>query len=289
MILPVHATSPSLQEYTAFHGMLCTPTTARRCIASFSKGAAVFADQQEYYCGDNDADADTDTDEDNNNNTTITNLARWDFNRTASPLALNVWTYYVLVVFSMTGLSSLFGRTHCLKAVEYNNDGNTTLLFRKEGTTTTAAAINCGVNSIALTNTLRLPSCAIHYVINRALSLGPMDTTASESITTATSSSSASACHYKPAEKGTLRLVRRFEYEFGGGGSKSSTTNGGAAAAPALSVMMIHFVCQYGRLHLVEVFRIDESTVLGYLGKVCIRPLYWIKSIVTTRTKTKQQ
>merc|ERR1711865_211770 len=116
--------------------------------------------------------------------------------------------------------------------------------------------------------------------MNRALSLGPMDTTTTTT-TTATSSSSASACHYKPAEKGTIRLVRRFEYEFGGGGSTSSTTNGGAAAAPALSVMMIHFVCQYGRLHLVEVFRIDESTVLGYLGKVCILPLYWIKSIVT--------
>ena len=289
MVLPVHATAASLPEYTAFHGMLCSPTTARRCIASFSKGAAVFADQQEYYCGDNDDDDDADNDGDTKNtNTSITNLARWDFNRTASPLALNVWTYYVLVVFSMTGLSSLFGRTHCLKAVEYNNDGNTALLFRKEGTTT-ATATNCGVNSIALTNTLRLPSCAIHYVINRALSLGPMDTTASESITTATSSSSASACHYKPAEKGTLRLVRRFEYEFGGGGSTSSTTNGGAAAAPALSVMMIHFVCQYGRLHLVEVFRIDESTVLGYIGKVCLMPLYWIKSIVTTRTKTKQQ
>ena len=269
--------------------MLCTPATARRCIASFSKGAAVFADQQEYYCGDNDDDADADNDGDKNNSTSITNLARWDFNRTASPLALNVWTYYVLVVFSMTGLSSLFGRTHCLKAVDYNDDGNTARLFRKEGTTTTTTTTtNGGVNSMALTNTLRLPSCAIHYVINRALSLGPMDTTTTTTATTATSSSSASACHYKPAEKGTLRLVRRFEYEFGGGGSTSSTTNGGAAAAPALSVMMIHFVCQYGRLHLVEVFRIDESTVLGYIGKVCILPLYWIKSIVTT-TKTKQQ
>ena len=81
-------TAPSLDEYKCFHGMLCKPGTANRCIESFN-GVALFADQKEYYGNGND-------DDDINN---LNHLSNFDFNNNTaevgSGLPFNIWTYYL--------------------------------------------------------------------------------------------------------------------------------------------------------------------------------------------------
>ena len=67
-------TAPSLDEYKSFHGMLCKPKTAKRCIESFNNGVALFADQKKYYEDGNDDD---DDDDDINN---LNHLSNFDFN-----------------------------------------------------------------------------------------------------------------------------------------------------------------------------------------------------------------
>ena len=98
-------TAPSLDEYNSFHGMLCKPKTAKRCIESFNDGVALFADQKEYYKDDDD-------DDDINH---LNRLSNFDFNNTTaelgSGLPFNIWTYYLLVVLSLTGLISLLSIT----------------------------------------------------------------------------------------------------------------------------------------------------------------------------------
>ena len=167
-------TAPSLDEYKSFHGMLCKPKTAKRCIESFNNGVALFADQKEYYGNGND-------DDDINN---LNHLSNFDFNNNTaevgSGLPFNIWTYYLLVVLSLTGLSSILRITQCLKAVEYNlnfDDDNQQaalrLVFRKGD--------DKHIESTEIKNEknkLRIPQNAIDYVINRSISLGPLiDTT----------------------------------------------------------------------------------------------------------------
>jgi len=284
MITTTTTTAPSLDEYKSFHGMLCKPRTAKRCIESFNNGVALFADQKEYEYDDDDDDIN------------LNHLSNFDFNNTTaelgSGLPFNIWTYYLLVVLSLTGLSSILRITQCLKAVEYNlnfDDDNQQaalrLVFRKGD--------DKHIESTEIKNEknkLRIPQNAIDYVINRSISLGPLiDTTTTKKTSLTFSSSSLSEQHKRKQstndndngngkdnenEQTSIQLIRCFEYDFGWG---------------ALSVMMLHFKCQpNGRIHLVEVFKTD--TLLGYiLEKNPLKLLYYIKSILRNQNQRQKQ
>jgi len=83
----VHAMSlsPDLTlSFSDFHGMLCSPSTARRCIKSFT-GSVLFLPFNKFESA------------------------------TSSDLipksSLNLFTYYAMVIYSCTGISSLLGLT----------------------------------------------------------------------------------------------------------------------------------------------------------------------------------
>lgn len=81
----------TLDDYTNFHGMLCRPRTAQRCIDSFT-GTVLF---MPVHCDD-----------------TSPAIARYD----CSNGMLTLWSYYALVLVSLTGLSTLFKQTKFLVA-----------------------------------------------------------------------------------------------------------------------------------------------------------------------------
>lgn len=205
---PRQVANPSLSDYIAFHGMLISPGAAQRCIDSFN-GVVLFADQATY-----------------NNRSDLKNF---DFNRTPFPLSL--WSYYLLVAFSLTGLCSVLGQTKLLRCNDKEN---------KEF----SAGEEEGVDSIDIQN-LRIPANAISYVIQRA--------------------NDQKFELEKPVH--SIKLTRRFEYNFGG----------------FLSVMMVHFVCCNGRRHLVEVYRV-ESTALGVLSKALLVPWQMIQSFFEVKS-----
>ncbi len=228
---------PSLEDYTAFHGMFCNPIAARRAIQSFQGGAILFASQKEY---DGSVKGDLD-------------LAAYDSNIRSIPL--NIWTYYLLVIFSFTGLSSVMGYTRVIKVIEYCNDAtenanrDTQLRFKKGD----EVCIESSKADAALP--LLLPSDAMEYVVAQSLRMGPVS---SESTTKGEENSNAAEGKSRIPE---LTLVRRFEYDFGG----------------FLSVMMLHFLCTNGRTHLVEIYRLDPTTTVGAMAKTMIQLLNGLK------------
>jgi hypothetical protein len=93
-ILQKRAKDASVADFIAFHGMFCLPSTARRCVSSFD-GVILFADVQDYL---------SDSQE---------RLVAKDFSRRCKGrfFGLNSFTYYLLVLCSCTGFSSLLGWT----------------------------------------------------------------------------------------------------------------------------------------------------------------------------------
>ena len=80
---------PSVDDYIAFHGMFCSPFVARQCIGSFD-GSSFFADKKYYESG--------------------CNLEFIDYSR-RQYFRMKVFSYYLLVLVTFTGLCSLFGQT----------------------------------------------------------------------------------------------------------------------------------------------------------------------------------
>ena len=249
--MKLHDISPRLEDYTAFHGMLCKPDVARRCIKTFKDGAGLFASQVDY----NDALSGS------------KKIANFDFNN--SPLPLNTMTYYLLVIMSLTGFCSLFlctkvlVATECIERFDANSKdvpGNAELRFKKgDG--------RYFESSSTSTNTpLRLPPEALEYVIDRSAALGPLH--ANTEIKDQTNDNKAVLDAMTLPE---LILIRRFEYDFGG----------------VLSVMMLHFVCTNGRTHLVEIFRF-KRTITGLLATILIQPLYIAKALLQNVRSRRQ-
>lgn len=87
---PAKTASPSLEDYTNFHGMLCSPVTAQRCINSFNGGSVLFMPR------------------------TYTSISKYD----CVPI-FNIVSYYMLVFFTLTGLSTLFKITKTCYAKEH--------------------------------------------------------------------------------------------------------------------------------------------------------------------------
>jgi hypothetical protein len=164
--------SASLDDYINFHGMKCHPQTAQRCITSFT-GTVLF--MPEHY--------------------SQSTIARYD----CSGGILNLWSYYLLVIFSFTGLSTMCKQTKFLVA---ENVPVKEQAFAVE-------------DLVSMHNPqLKVDQNVMNYVMKQ------------------TSSSS-------------LKLVRKFEYHFG--------------SILPVSVIMFHFRCNNGLLHLVEVYQVERG------------------------------
>ena len=75
---PPPSRQATLQDFVHFHGMLCHPATAARCIRAFDNGSVLFMPQ----------------------NYTFASLADYD----CAGGTLTLWSYYALVLVSLTGL-----------------------------------------------------------------------------------------------------------------------------------------------------------------------------------------
>ena len=230
---------PSIKDYTAFHGMLCGPVAAHRCIQSFQGGALLFASQEDY---------DTSTGD------------LYEFDHNAMPMRLDLWSYYLLVLASLTGCCSALGCTKVVSAIDYlDNDSDNdsdrdtppnTLLRFKTGDN---LSIESSKNSTMLP--LRLPPKAMEYVMDRYTTKEPKNTEESDA------KLAAGNCNDATPE---LTLIRRFEYDFGG----------------FLSVMMLHFRCTHGRTHLIEIYRLDRSKTVGAIVSPLLDCLTGLKFIL---------
>lgn len=99
----------SLTEYERFHGMLVGPGSAQRCIESFN-GRILFMPSS--YSRDADSFP-------------AKGRSPWE------PSTLNLFTYYLLVLFSLTGLSTLLGQTSVLDARALSSDSDSDGLERQ--------------------------------------------------------------------------------------------------------------------------------------------------------------
>ena len=196
-MVPCHQEQPTMAEFKAFHGMVCNPRSAQKCVKYFD-GCALFADQKDYE--------------------TRNELASFDFLR--SPIPLNLWSYYALVFFSCTGLLSLLGYTKAHQCQEEDVVLCTAETTKSKDEAETVVESHC-LHNIPGIPSLTIPNHVIHYIVER--SARGLDPGA-----------------WPPIKE--VRLIRRFEFEFG----------------PLLSVMMCHFVCQDQRF-LVEVYAFHHS------------------------------
>ena len=149
---------PTLNEFTAFHGMVCNPMSAKRCIDYFN-GGALFASQTDYEKDD---------------------LETFDYTRT--PIRLNLFSYYALVVFSCTGLLSLLGHTRAPTIQEEN----AILKVNETGRDEVAIHSN-SLHNIPGAKALIIPRKTLRYISERSNSA--------------------------PSQE--ILFMRRFEFEFG--------------------------------------------------------------------------
>lgn len=170
--------SASLDDYRNFHGMKCHPSTAQRCINSFN-GTILFMPE---HCNFSDPKS----------------IARYD----CSDGILNLWSYYLLVLISFTGFSTLCGQTKFLVAEEH-------VPLQQQQFFDVKDIVVSSYNP-----RLKVDQNVLNYVM-------------------------------KQTESSSLKLARRFEYHFGG--------------IVPVSVIMLHFVCNKGLLHLVEVYQVERG------------------------------
>ena len=90
--------SLTLQNFHAFHGMLCSPRVAKECIQCFHQGTILFLPFN------------------------YEEIAVMEENRYTYNHSLTVFTYYLLVLLSFTGLSSILGQTQTMDAREFNHN-----------------------------------------------------------------------------------------------------------------------------------------------------------------------
>ena len=89
---PKPTSATTLKDFVHFHGMLCRPSTAARCIRAFDRGTILFM-PSDY-------------------NATAASCCLHNYD--CSGGALTLTSYYALVVFSLTGLWTVLGRTKFL-------------------------------------------------------------------------------------------------------------------------------------------------------------------------------
>jgi hypothetical protein len=94
-----------LETYYRFHGMLIGPSAARECCDSFARGTILFMPSS-YRLGENDERGKSRA------GAAATRLSRWDAS------GVTVSRYFLLVLLSFTGLSTLLGLTETIDARE---------------------------------------------------------------------------------------------------------------------------------------------------------------------------
>lgn len=202
----------TLEDYRNFHGMLCRPSTAQRCIDSFT-GTILFIPEQP-------------------SSSTSETISTYD----CSNGMLNLWSYYLLVLFSLTGLSTLFKQTKFL--VGENVADAATIPFHQAQANDTTAIIT----STHITPPLHVDKHVLNYVMQQTNSA-------------------------------SLQLRRRFEYHFGG--------------VIPVSVIMLHFQCNKGLLHLVEVYRAERApSLFGRLTSILGNAVRWIVEMTGKKKKS---
>jgi len=152
------STPPTLKDYERFHGMLVGPSAAQRCIASFS-GRILFMPSR--YSRDKHTFPSDGS-----------GMSKWEVT------SLNLFSYYGLVVASLTGLSTLLGCTETIDARAVQDDEDAELPRLKSR---------------------RTLSLSLEKIVLDYLSQPPPITSGCSSTTVAPS---------------CVKLVRRFEYHF---------------------------------------------------------------------------
>ena len=270
-------TITTTEDYMAFHSMVCSPQTARRCIESFT-GATLFGSMEEYGEGDDGGDygsidgsscTNNSDDRDSNNATANTTyLRRLDYRYTAP--FLSVPSYYLLVVFSLTGFCTLLGHTQCVQASHPKKkitvdvqDGNGNKSSLRSSTATK-------VLSQTATSMMKMKNLTIKPQIFQYL-LDDNDNCSNTTTTTAaaTTNKNKNNNHNNKSGKVEITIDRIFEFSFGS----------------ALDVVMMHiFVCGKKEKHLVEVYRINTDTWLGKIGTLTMYPLRSIQRMILNST-----
>jgi hypothetical protein len=169
--------------------MLCHPKTARRCIDSFT-GSILFM-PHDY---------------------TTTQQNKTLLNYDCGGGILTLISYYLLVLVTFTGLSTLLQQTEIRTAEETFlelNDKNAIIVSQHD-------------------NRLRVDRLVLDYILRQN------------------------------PNSSSLKLTRRFDYQFGG--------------LVPISVIMLHLTCDQGLLHLVEVYRVRD----GGVATLCYRGILWV-------------
>lgn len=170
----------SLTDYANFHGMLCAPSTAARCIESFASGRILFMPS------------------------TYTPKTVPTFDCSAEGVLTSL-SYYMLVLLSLTGLSTLLHLTEFTDARE----------FSLEDAKDAQASMTSKHNPL-----LRVEPHVLEY------------------------------CKQK-SNANSMILKRRFEYKF---------------KLVGLEVIMLHFLCDNQKLHLVEVYHFKNRIWQNWIG-----------------------
>jgi hypothetical protein len=181
-------TRATLEDYIHFHGMLCNPGTAARCIQSFD-GSVLFMPKAA-------ADA---------ANLQACSLQKYEF----SSGRLTLLSYYLLVLVSWTGFLTVIGRTK-------------SLIGREEDV------------NLPLPDLVQAEIAGQRHNLMLGLDRNRL------------------LVHVQSIRPDTTELFikRRFEYEFGN----------------IVSVVMLHLVCDQGRLHLFEIYHM-HNPLLRYIVK----------------------
>jgi len=169
-----------MDQYKAFHGMLCSPTTASSCIQSFQRNNGCIFFAPSYLIT---------TDKHKNKGNSISDKV--DFSSHDFSYTLNTFYYYVLCLAVPFSLCTVLGQTEFIEGVEFSN-GPMNVLKNKEEE-------RMMMQSVVVPHEIRVTEAVLAHVQHHIRNNNNNNNT---------SSSSSSSCET------TLLLKRKFEYNF---------------------------------------------------------------------------
>ncbi len=219
----------TLKEFHSFHSMVCQPNAAQRCIDEFKSQNGCILFMPTSYCSES-------THSKNSKGV----IANYD-----ASLLLNLFSYYLLVLWSFTGLSTLLGMTDTVETKEYSQQGDLCVWPLQKR--------NPDVSLLARSSKME-PLIQIEDSIYKYMEYHVVQCMDDEEV---------SQNNLGDKEGPNFYLNRKFEYHF---------------RLIGLHVIMVHFLSTYMErktLHLVEVYHIRNpllrfvfSTIMNTLGKL---------------------
>ncbi len=214
-----------MKEYNLFHSMVAKPSIAQTCIDSFVKSTGCILFMPSFHKDDE--------------------IYRYD---ASHDNALTLWSYYALVLYSFTWLSTFLGMTDTIDIQDYTDSGGLTIWPFEDGKAApaeTKSSVNPRVH---------VRKCVFKYVQRHKEMFNLKEKGAD-------------------AKAGELKLQRRFEYNF--------RLSGG------LNVIMLHLSSSDcpDVLHLVEVYEFTNP-ILRFIAEHSFSFLTWI--FVGNNEKLKQ-